>query len=306
MSASIPAPPGAFLGLLDHVPDLPAQWEDRHVLRSLLQIVKEHEGVAMLGYACELCARAQIFAESPTRELLVQVVEAAQLIADTAEQLDLSVALLRARRYLTLLDTHGIKMRPDAIFHTEARSVVTTLIDELQGRSFLEMSPSEASLFKDLSPFGDAVDEAFPSIIDDCREAAKCLALDRGTACVFHATRALEVVLQAFGRHVAVPPGALSGSQGQLVTDIKSRCDALRKDLHSRPRADRSEADEMALVWREELLVQLSGAKDAWRNKVMHPGKMWSVEDAFRIYFAIGHVLQATSKHLNEAGEYSG
>ena len=52
--------------------------------------------------------------------------------------------------------------------------------------------------------FGDDVARAFPSSKGDIDEAGKCLALDRGTACVFHLMRILEIGLQLLAAKLGI------------------------------------------------------------------------------------------------------
>ncbi len=53
--------------------------------------------------------------------------------------------------------------------------------------------------------FDDEVYKAFPSARFDIDEAAKCLALDRSTACVLHLMRTLEAGLNALAKELHIP-----------------------------------------------------------------------------------------------------
>lgn len=71
--------------------------------------------------------------------------------------------------------------------------------DELEDLKFLHVTPTLAEGLGEAPPFGGTVEQAFPSAGLEIRDAARCLALGQGTACVFHCMRALEPVLIALG-----------------------------------------------------------------------------------------------------------
>ena len=64
-------------------------------------------------------------------------------------------------------------------------------------QSILFLDYVEASLYSGRSGVDSEVIAAFPSARDDLAEAAKCLALGRATAVVFHCMRVLEIALRA-------------------------------------------------------------------------------------------------------------
>jgi hypothetical protein len=79
------------------------------------------------------------------------------------------------------------------------------LQDELGETYFLALAPHQVTLWgSDNPPFGDGVAAAFPSASDDLFEAAKCLAVERGTACVMHLMRASEAPLKALAATLSV------------------------------------------------------------------------------------------------------
>lgn len=58
-------------------------------------------------------------------------------------------------------------------------------------RLFLYIPPQMVNLYEAKELFGQPVEHAFPSAIDDIEDAGKCLALGQGTACVMHLMRVL-------------------------------------------------------------------------------------------------------------------
>lgn len=66
----------------------------------------------------------------------------------------------------------------------EVQTLRKRIDDELANREFFALESGRASYFSEARPFGEEVFNAFPSATIDIEEAAKCLALDRYTACV--------------------------------------------------------------------------------------------------------------------------
>ena len=59
-------------------------------------------------------------------------------------------------------------------------------------------------LSENISHFGDEVANAFPNLIEDIDEAAKCLALSRYTACMFHLMRVMESSIHRLAKKLKV------------------------------------------------------------------------------------------------------
>jgi hypothetical protein len=62
-----------------------------------------------------------------------------------------------------------------------------------------------ANYFNDDNIFGDLVTHKFPSLRVEIEEAAKCLALGRGTASAFHSLRCLEAGIRAISTSLGIP-----------------------------------------------------------------------------------------------------
>ena len=70
--------------------------------------------------------------------------------------------------------------------HPPTRALVDSVQIELQSRLFLYVSYQHATFYKEPLAGWDKLRDAFPSAVYEVEEAAKCLALHRSTACVFH------------------------------------------------------------------------------------------------------------------------
>ena len=88
-----------------------------------------------------------------------------------------------------------------------AEEVRSTLRRELESVTFFALSKREKNYFYPAEPlFGSAFAEKFKAeAVFEADEAAKCLAVGRPIACVFHLMRAMEVGLRAIARCLQIP-----------------------------------------------------------------------------------------------------
>lgn len=118
-----------------------------------------------------------------------------------------------------------------------------SLLQELNGRfmddigrcQILYLGASDAARFMSPQLFGASVYEAFPSAIDDTEEAGSCLALGRGTACVFHLMRVMEAGLMAVATKMGIAyapswESYLKQIKGELDKEWKKKSRTWRKD----------------------------------------------------------------------------
>lgn len=132
-------------------------------------------------------------------------------------------------------------------------------------------SPTARFLVEDESPLPENIADRFPGASEEVSEAAKCLALGRCTASVFHLMRALEIAVAQAAGHLD-PDLSLEKEWGKLLSDIGRKIEALPKgDLRNN--------------WSENHSL-LYHVKQAWRNTTMHPKKTYTVEEATSIFEA--------------------
>jgi len=160
--------------------------------------------------------------------------------------------------------------------------------DELSNILLLHVAPSRADLFGMIKPFGDTVAKQFPSIGVEIEEAAKCLALERNTACVFHLMRAMEVGLRSLGKALNDP--TLDPARNPNWETILRRCDAELK----KPLKDRSPEWSTDDEFFSAATANLRAVKDAWRNPSMHVGSIYDNERALDVFNAV----KAFMRHL--------
>ena len=154
-------------------------------------------------------------------------------------------------------------------------------------------------MYESSDPFGISVTAKFGSAAYDIEEASKCLALDRGTACVMHLMRVVEVAVDAIGLGVGVPVTAVKAisTWEQLLNLIRDKVSANNKGASPPWMAARS--------FFENAVAYLHSVKDAWRNPAMHAEQKYTPEEAERIYVAIKNLMTHLAGHLDENGAFT-
>jgi hypothetical protein len=207
------------------------------------------------------------------------------LTKKACEDLSLRLSAKQAERILTLLKNEPKRWEE---FFKATGELRGRIEDELSEILLLQVAPSRAELFGMVNPFGDTVARQFPSVCLDAEEAAKCLALERNTACVFHLMRAMEVGLRALGKALNDP--TLDPARNPNWENILRRCDAeLRKPLK-----DRSPEWSVDDEFFSAATANLRAVKDAWRNPSIHVGSMYDNERAADVF----NVVKAFMRHL--------
>lgn len=186
-------------------------------------------------------------------------------------------------RGLALTDTH----LTDLIAASEY--LLKTFRDELDARPLFVAAPHNADLLEQKTPpFGEAVDDAFPSSTIDISEAAQCLALGRWTACVMHLMRALEAPLAALAARCNIPDGA---NWNTLLNQIEAK-------IRSRERSEQQEDDWEQ--WAAEAATHFRFIKNGWRNHAMHARQAYDEARAREIYDSVGAFLKHLAGRLRE------
>jgi hypothetical protein len=103
------------------------------------------------------------------------------------------------------------------------------------------------------------VAKRFSCVSNDIEEAAKCLALDRGTACVFHLMRVVEVGLDALAKRLRIKPQRNWGAYLRLISE--------RLDEKKAPLPVWVKRNEPFFL---EAAICIKGVKTVWRNPCVH------------------------------------
>jgi hypothetical protein len=186
----------------------------------------------------------------------------AEKTGDIISDLNLRVAIR------VLEDVRGAKTGKDlreALSHFRR-----TMQAELETRAFFVLREDLYPYFGLKEPFGDEVTAKFPTTIDDIENAAKCIALELPTACVFHLMRAMEAAVGALCGKLSIPN--TDRVWGMLLSDLHKEIEAMPKGK------DRN-------AW-SEAHTNLYHVKQAWRNDTMHPKQTYTTEQAQEVFEA--------------------
>ncbi len=166
-----------------------------------------------------------------------------------------------------------------------------TLRDELDDVILLALASEEdRGLYRPKQPlFGDDVFDRFPVAIDDIAEAGKCLALERGTAAVFHLMRVMEAGLKALGAELGI---VYAPSWESYIRQLNSLLDSSNYDkLTPEQKSKRP--------FYQDVLGDLTSIKGAWRNPTMHIVRSYDAKQARTVFEAVKALMQHLAKELS-------
>lgn len=135
------------------------------------------------------------------------------------------------------------------------------LEDEAFSRRFFQISVREAEYYNRWFDGWMEVLTRFPDAASDVEEAAKCFALARYAAAVFHSTQIVEVGLLALGQFIQ-------------VSDPKSGYTAvtreLKRILDKNYKTEMNDFERVNHAFLEQVHGTVEALKNAWRNKIHH------------------------------------
>lgn len=211
-------------------------------------------------------------------------------IIEILNSLDLSVSKIAFTDYQNRINEFPVNR---SAVQKEVDIFDRTLRNELSTKWFKYLSAEQATLYQAVDLFGMTVKGNFPSAEREIIEAGRCLALERGTATVFHCMRILEVGLNALAKDLHVD--FANRNWENVIADIEKAIKDIPKDRSDRP-----------LDWKEQLhfyseaAVHFRFVKDAWRNYAMHLHNFYTVEDAGSIFRHVNELLIELAARLKE------
>ena len=173
----------------------------------------------------------------------------------------------------------------------ELRDLRDRLQDELASVTAFVLDPADSALMLGAHPFGDEVGQSFPSMTYDIQEAARCLALDRATACVFHLMRVVELALRVFYKSLGLPEPRSRNWEALLQP--------IREEAQKDPK-DRSSAWRANAEFNARTNDRLQAVKDAWRNPTMHVGEKYTETEARDVYESVARLMRQLAAKLHE------
>ena len=143
--------------------------------------------------------------EAKTRKMAGQILGDARVRTDNAakemisllNKLDLPVSIKTAEQMLVGCSDYEK-------LHRGIEQLTNTVMLELHGRRFYGPLRRYEQYFQQTLLFGEEVFRKFPGATDDIFEAGTCLALERGTACVMHLMRVVELGLKTLASALGI------------------------------------------------------------------------------------------------------
>ena len=168
---------------------------------------------------------------------------------------------------------------------------------EIKGKAFFYVPAERMKFFPKMNEphaFGNSVGSAFPSAQYDIAESGACLALDRGSACVFHLMRVLEIGLSVLGARFGV--SLAHTNWAPAIEEIESKIREMHKDPQWKELPDCKEEQEFYA----QAASHFGILKDAWRNYTMHVRGKYTEDEAERIFENVKGFMQKLAEKLSE------
>jgi hypothetical protein len=180
--------------------------------------------------------------------------------------------------------------------------IVNTLQRELSLMTVIVLEHKEQSYFEPKDPhFGTDVGAKFQaSAVFEVDEAAKCLALGRSTAAVFHLMRVMEIGIRAVARCLQIPDPVRGTDRnwGNILREIKTDLDA--HVGHSPAKTWTVTGDKEFF---ESVYVSLDAVRVGWRNPTMHVENKYTDHEAQHIFVAVRGFMMKLASRCDEKGD---
>lgn len=274
------------------------------MIRTLLDMLELNNAnlLSAVGYltACVADFRKQIQlmqkgiagSTSMDSEMRVWIIASLERLREASEDLGMRASTAACQRAheasLTALSTfRPLGSRDLEALMTLLSQAVQVFSDEMRGQFVFCLPGKHAAHFGEPVPFGQSVENAFPSAAFDIVEAAKCRAVGRWTASVMHLMRVLEAGLASLACHYGV---AVDRNWNKTLNEIEAKTRDVSKRTHG----------EDAEQWAAEAATHLRFVKNAWRNQAMHPRQIYDEERAVAIFDSARSFMQHLSEKLSE------
>jgi hypothetical protein len=165
---------------------------------------------------------------------------------------------------------------------------------EFNSKKFIMLTSEQVKYLDD--DFSLLPTEKFPSLIKESREAARCFALSRWTASVFHAVRCLEAGITALCQCLDVPD-PIKGSE-RSWSAIQRR---VKKRMEEKwPLASDQLTPEY--IFFDRIYGALAAFQNPYRNETMHLSSSYDEDEAIHIIAMVKGFLAVVAERCDEQG----
>jgi len=244
--------------LVEAAHDVPAR-EDRFRLISLREIMRSIRLDVLVSLIASLhftAALQQLIADD---EPFVATDDAKSLMGYheddlTALEFPASVTTIQKIRKAFAAGESGVEV---ARLQRELNERIT---DEAAMRMFFRLTMEEARLYSNPLEKWETIVDRFPNVIDDVEEAAKCWAVSRYAASVYHTTQIVEHGMIELGKFLRAP-GSKPGFT-ETMNEVKR--------ILGKPYPTRNRFEKKHFAFLEQVHGSVSPLQAAWRNKISH------------------------------------
>ena len=157
---------------------------------------------------------------------------------------------------------------------------------ELREELIFRLPSERRDYFEKDDLFGSEVTGAFPSAIENVRNAGTCFAVEQWDACVFHLLRVLECVIRVLATKFDLP------FQTNTWDTIIQQIEASVRGMNSSFGADWKEQQKFC----SEAASQFMFLKDAWRNHIMHLNDVYDEGKALSVLRHVDVLMRTLAK----------
>lgn len=196
----------------------------------------------------------------PTSTSLGLVASELGMLERACEPLGLTNTLAQLRRLKPIFTTNEPQTVVWDRFARDVMEVHTRLIDELQARMLFCLNSEKTHYYRTPLTGWERVIGRFPETQMDVEEAARCFALERYAACVFHCVQLVEGGLIALGLFMSVkdPKSGWTATSNELDRIVKKKFSEL------------TPFETQHLTFFKQMHATVTALQDAWRNKISH------------------------------------
>jgi hypothetical protein len=233
-----------------------------------------------------------------TEEFLKQLAVCLDGLEILCNNFDADPSLLHQIQNLKHGILEGKTDRRESVLHAQLEAVLSGVQNNLSLRKFMYMTAEDASYWDNPKLFGDDFLDSFPkAAIVELREAGNCLAVWRGTACVFHCMRIAEHGLRKLAKKLRVQITDKGkkcpleyGDWDKVITAIRNKIAAVR----ALPRGPRKEGQ---LQFYSEAADHCEYMKDIWRNELAHTRRIYNKQETLGVFHRVRDFSEFLAKH---------
>lgn len=279
---------------------------------SLWDIMKQFHASEMFAAYRDLrqlvcdCEALTEFGGSPEAGFLDRAQRSLDEAKTVCDEAGFSRAVDTIQKALSEIDTYCVKTEFVGI-RQECNRAADAIDDEVGERLFILISPKYVNLVNYPATFSDRVFSKFSNALPDLVAAGNCLAVEEGTAAVFHLMRGVEYGLRALCAHMGLRKAKQRKKSGVTKYTPVSYVDweTMLNQLH--PLIDKriDKIKRGPIKQREQefyipILQDIKGFKDAFRNHVMHSRRTYSPARAEEITEHVRRFMDKLSERISQ------